>query len=103
MLAYVSFWDTTNLANWGTIIGGIAVILTGLGLVWRRVLKHLREAIAPVSAAVTRNGGSSMADAIFRIEATQKHIHGQIDKMEQKLDDTSKELYQHIGWHRGQK
>ena len=96
-----NFWTTTNLANWGTILGGIAVIITAVAFIWKRFLRHLREEIAPVSAAVTRNGGSSMADAIFRIEATQKHIHSQIDKMENRLDSTSKELHQHIGWHKG--
>jgi len=98
-----TFWNTTNLANWGTILGGLAVIVGGVSFGWRRFLRHLREEILPVTNAVTRNGGSSMADAIFRIESTQKHIHVQLDKMENKLDGTSKELNQHIGWHKGAK
>ena len=98
-----SFWNTSNLANWGTILGGVAVIWAILVFAWRRFLRHLRQEMLPVTNAVTRNGGSSMADAVYRIESTQKHIHVQLDKMENKLDSTSKELNQHIGWHKGRK
>ena len=96
-----TFWDITNLANWGTILGGLAVIITGMSFGWRRFLRHLREEILPVTNAVTRNSGSSMADAVHRIESKQQHIHSQINKMENKLDRSIGDFNQHIGWHKG--
>ena len=96
-----TFWNTTNLANYGTILGGIAVLTAASSIGWRAFMKHLRSEMAPMKQ-LERNGGSHLADVIYDIRATQQHIHTQIDKMEKRMDDDANELQQHLGWHKGQ-
>ena len=95
-----SFWNTTNLANYGTILGGIAVITGSATIFWRMLMKHLKSELSSVKQ-LERNGGSSVADLIHKIAATQEHIHKTIDKMDQELADNSRELHKHLGWHSG--
>jgi hypothetical protein len=96
-----TFWNTTNLANYGTILGGIAVLTAFFALCWRVFMNHMKHELAPMKQ-LERNGGSHLADVIYDIRATQQHIHGQIDKMEKRMDDDASELQQHLGWHKGQ-
>ena len=95
-----TFWNTTNLANYGTILGGIAVITGGATIFWKMLMSHLRKELSPVKQ-LERNGGSSVADLVHKIAVTQEHIHKTIDKMDKELTDNTRDLDEHLGWHKG--
>ena len=96
-----TFWNVANLANWGTILGGLAVITGGATILYKVMVGHLRREIAPVKQ-LERNGGGSVADIVHEIRATQQHIHHQIDRIDEHVRETQRELHAHLGWHEGQ-
>ena len=96
-----SFWNVPNLANWGTILGGIAVITGGATILYKVFISHLRRELKPVKQ-LERNGGESVADLVHEIRATQQHIHRQIDTMDRHVRETQRELHEHLGWHEAQ-
>lgn len=80
-----------NGASIATIIGGIAVIISGLIWLWHRfvrtIIHRVKEELDEIRANTQElkpNGGSSLADSIKRIEqridalteAMMKHLEG---------------------------
>ena len=68
-------------ASVATIIGGIAVILSGIVWVWHRFVKtiihRVKEELDEIkdnTKELKTNGGSSMADAVKRIEARLDYL-----------------------------
>jgi hypothetical protein len=85
-------------ANWLGLLGSIVTIG---GVVWwvvRVVHKHfmaqLLAEIAPVRYAVTPNSGSSMIDAINRIEA-------ETNRQGTELDNLTLKVEKHLAYHEG--
>lgn len=80
-----------NGASIATIIGGIAVIISGLIWIWHRfvrtIIHRVKEELDEIKVNTQElkpNGGSSLADSIKRIEqridalteAMMKHLEG---------------------------
>ena len=57
-------------------------------------MTNLEQQIEEIKKQYKPNGGSSMRDAINRIEAS-------INKLDNKLDDVKTELDKHLGAHKG--
>ena len=87
--------------SWDNWLGLIGSIITISGVVWwivRIVHKHfmaqLLAEIAPVRHAVTPNSGSSMLDAINRIEVETNRQGAELDNLTLKVE-------KHLAYHEG--
>ena len=93
------------LASAGFVIGfGFAILRWG----HNQIVASVEERILVVRNAVTPNGGSSMADAVKRIEAQlqtiserQKDIKKELDAVKTELDEQGLKLERHLGAHEG--
>lgn len=67
--------------NWNAIsaVSGVAVVAGGVvGLLWKFVLKEVRDQVREIVAQVTPNGGNTdtIGDRVVRIEENQRvHAH----------------------------
>jgi uncharacterized membrane protein len=74
------------------IVVAITAIAGGLVALHRLLTGALSKRLDEVSSQLRRNGGSSLRDAIDRIEEKQTQIHTDVRDLRQRLDD-------HISWH----
>lgn len=106
MLALASStWDSWNTLLWAFI--GLGTVGSSVWGVVRLVGKHvvniaseqsgigeLKEQLEGISAQYRNNGGSSMRDAIDRIEESQRHIRADVLRIDKGLE-------RHLGAHEG--
>ena len=74
------------------IVVAITAIAGGLVALHRLLTGALSKRLDEVSSQLRRNGGSSLRDAIDRIEEKQTQIHTDVREVRERLDD-------HITWH----
>jgi len=76
----------------GALIGALVVISSGLVALHRVVFGPFREDIESIRKELHRNGGTSLRDAVDRIEERQQDIQIDVRRTAERLDD-------HIHWH----
>jgi hypothetical protein len=74
------------------IVVAIAAIAGGLVALYRLLTGALSKRLDEVSSQLRRNGGSSLRDAVDRIEEKQALILTDVRDLRQRVDD-------HITWH----
>ena len=74
------------------VVIAITAIAGGLVALHRLLTGALSRRLDEVSSQLRRNGGSSLRDAIDRIEEKQTQIHTDVREVRERLDD-------HITWH----
>ena len=74
------------------IVVAITAIAGGLVALYRLLTGALSKRLDEVSSQLHRNGGSSLRDAVDRIEEKQTQIHTDVREVRERLDD-------HITWH----
>jgi hypothetical protein len=74
------------------VVIAITAIAGGLAALYRLLTASLSKRLDDVSAQLHRNGGSSLRDAVDRIEDKQAQIHTDVREVRERLDD-------HITWH----
>ena len=74
------------------IVVAITAIAGGLVALYRLLPGALSKRLDEVSSQLRRNGGSSLRDAVDRIEEKQTQIHTDVREVRERLDD-------HITWH----
>ena len=88
--------DTPQIDDFLIWAAGVVVALTaisaGLVALYRLLTGSLNKRLDEVSSQLHRNGGSSLRDAVDRIEERQQLIHTDVREVRQRLDD-------HISWH----
>jgi hypothetical protein len=83
--------DDFLLATAG-LIGAIAVISGGLLALHRALTGAINRRLDGIDSQLHRNGGSSLRDAIDRIEERQGDIGTAVTRVADRLDE-------HIDWH----
>ena len=82
-----------DLILWiGALIGALVVATSGLVALHRIVFGPVRKDIEGIRSELHRNGGSSLRDAVDRIEERQQDIQIDVRRTAERLDD-------HIQWH----
>lgn len=76
----------------GAIVGALVVTTSGLIALYRIVFGPVRKDIEEIRSELHRNGGSSLRDAVDRIEDRQQEIQTDVRRTAERLDD-------HIQWH----
>lgn len=76
----------------GAIVGALVVTSSGLFALYRIVFGPVRRDIESIRSELHRNGGSSLRDAVDRIEERQQEIQTDVRHTAERLDD-------HIQWH----
>ena len=66
-----------------------------------RIVSSVKDELDILQQAVTPNGGSSLRDAIDRIETETVRQGKELDRQGIELDDVSKRLERHLGFHDG--
>ena len=81
------------------IIGGAII---GIGR-WGhdRIVQSVKDELTVLHAAVTPNGGSSLRDAVDRIEKETVRQGAELDRQGRELDDVSRRFERHLGYHEG--
>jgi len=74
------------------IVGAVTVISAGLVALYRLLTQSLSKRLDGISSQLHRNGGSSLRDAIDRIEERQHTLLTDVRDLRQRVDD-------HITWH----
>jgi hypothetical protein len=74
------------------VVIAITAIAGGLAALYRLLTASLSKRLDDVSSQLHRNGGSSLRDAVDRIEEKQAEIHTDVREVRERLDD-------HITWH----
>lgn len=74
------------------VVGSVTAIAAGLAALYRLLTASLSKRLDDVSSQLHRNGGSSLRDAVDRIEEKQAQIHTDVRDLRERLDD-------HISWH----
>jgi hypothetical protein len=74
------------------VVIAITAIAGGLAALYRLLTGSLSKRLDEVSSQLHRNGGSSLRDAVDRIEEKQAQIHLDVREVRERLDD-------HISWH----
>lgn len=75
-----------------SIVIACTAIAAGLAALYRLLTASLSKRLDEVSSQLHRNGGTSLRDAVDRIEERQQVIHSDVREVRQRLDD-------HITWH----
>lgn len=78
-----------SLAEISTIIGFVLLFLAGM--IW------LIKAVNAMNKQVTTNGGSSLRDAVDRIESNQREIKTEIRDVRVTLNDHNDRIYNGLG------
>ena len=88
--------------SWANWLGLIGSIVTVSGLAWwivrvfhKHLMVQLLDQITPIHHAVTPNSGSSMFDAITRIETETNRQGAELDSLTLKVE-------KHLAYHDGQ-
>lgn len=88
--------DTPQIDDFLLWTAGIVVAVTaiagGLAALYRLLTGSLSKRLDNISSQLHRNGGSSLRDAIDRIEEKQAEIQQDVRDVRSKIDD-------HIAWH----
>ena len=88
--------DTPQIDDFLLWTAGIVVAVTaiagGLAALYRLLTGSLSKRLDGISSQLHRNGGSSLRDAIDRIEEKQTEIQRDLREVRQRLDD-------HIAYH----
>lgn len=74
------------------VVGSVTAIAAGLAALHRLLTGALNRRLDEVSSQLHRNGGSSLRDAVDRIEEKQALIHTDVREARQRLDA-------HIAYH----
>ena len=88
--------DTPQIDDFLLWTAGIVIAVTaiagGLAALYRLLTGSLSKRLDSISSQLHRNGGSSLRDAIDRIEEKQAEIQADVRDVRAKIDD-------HIAWH----
>lgn len=88
--------DTPQIDDFLLWTAGIVIAVTaiagGLAALYRLLTGSLSKRLDGISSQLHRNGGSSLRDAIDRIEEKQAEIQVDVRDVRAKIDD-------HIAWH----
>ncbi len=88
--------DTPQIDDFLIWAAGVVVAITaisvGLAALYRLLTASLSKRLDGISSQLHRNGGSSLRDAIDRIEEKQAEIQVDVRDVRAKVDD-------HIAWH----
>ncbi len=88
--------DTPQIDDFLLWTAGIVVAVTaiagGLAALYRLLTASLSKRLDGISSQLHRNGGSSLRDAVDRIEEKQAEIQRDVREVRQRLDD-------HIAYH----
>lgn len=76
----------------GQIAAALIAILAAAGIFNKFLFGKIRQDITDIKKELHPNGGSSMRDAINRLEDTQTEIKVDLKDVREKIDD-------HIQWH----
>ena len=74
------------------VVGSVTAIAAGLAALHRLLTANVNKRLDDIGGQLRRNGGSSLRDAVDRIEERQQLIHTDVREVRQRLDD-------HIAWH----
>jgi hypothetical protein len=74
------------------IVTAIVVIAAGLTALYRLLTGALNRRLDTIDAQLHRNGGTSLRDAVDRIEERQTDIQHSVHRTARRLDE-------HIDWH----
>ena len=74
------------------VVVAVTAIAGGLAALYRLLTGSLSKRLDSISSQLHRNGGSSLRDAIDRIEEKQAEIQVDVRDVRAKIDD-------HIAWH----
>ena len=74
------------------VVAAVTAISVGLAALYRLLTASLSKRLDDVSSQLHRNGGSSLRDAVDRIEERQQLMHTDVRDLRERLDD-------HISWH----
>lgn len=101
-LLYYKPWEITEymdtpqidelLIFFGQMAGAIIAIAAALGIIHRIFFKKLTDKIDSINKELHPNHGSSLRDAVNRIEIAQAEIKEDAKEIRSKIDD-------HIEWH----
>ena len=75
-----------------TIVVAITAIAGGLVALYRLLTGALNKRLDDISSQLRRNGGTSLRDAVDRIEERTQVLHTDVRELRERLDD-------HITWH----
>lgn len=88
--------DTPQIDDFLLWTAGIVIAITaiagGLAALYRLLTSSLSRRLDDIGSQLRRNGGSSLRDAIDRIEEKQTEIQRDVRDLRQRLDD-------HINYH----
>ena len=74
------------------VVVAVTAIAGGLAALYRLLTGSLSKRLDGISSQLQRNGGSSLRDAVDRIEEKQTEIQRDVRDVRQRLDD-------HISYH----
>jgi len=74
------------------IVVAVTAIAGGLMALYRLLTGALNKRLDDISAQLHRNGGTSLRDAVDRIEERTHVLHTDVRDLRERLDD-------HITWH----
>ena len=74
------------------IVVAITAIAGGLAALYRLLTSSLSRRLDDISGQLQRNGGSSLRDAVDRIEERTHILHADVRDLRERVDD-------HITWH----
>ncbi len=75
-----------------TIVVAVTAIAGGLVALYRLLTGALNKRLDDISSQLRRNGGTSLRDAVDRIEERTQVLHTDVRDLRDRLDD-------HITWH----
>jgi len=88
--------DTPQIDDLVIMLGQISaaiIAISGVGAIaYKLFFKKMADKLEKINQELHPNGGSSMRDAINRIEKTQEEIKEDAKNIREKVDD-------HIQWH----
>jgi hypothetical protein len=76
----------------GQIAIAVTAIIGLLTIIYRFSFKNIKDDIGDIRSQLHPNSGTSMRDAVNRLESGQKEITSELKNLRQKIDD-------HITWH----
>jgi hypothetical protein len=76
----------------GQVSAALVAVAAALGIIHRFFFKKLTDKIDSINKELHPNGGSSLRDAVNRIEKNQDVLKDDIEDVRDKVDD-------HITWH----
>ena len=74
------------------VVAAITAISVGLAALYRLLTSSLSKRLDDISGQLRRNGGTSLRDAVDRIEERTQILHTDVRDLRERVDD-------HISWH----